>query len=189
LQHIILRHRLASDLVGDRALDDRPVDAARAGLLLDILEAAIDDRIDVVELALDALGAVVPAAPASVATLAAVATIAPAAGTLASAVALARATTRSGTAITVRARLAWRGLATGGGRPIVRPIAARTAIAATRRAIGIARCWRRALRCTFRGSRVLAGATELRRPAASPAASQRLSVRPETRALRRSLGR
>src|SRR5580698_7619022 len=73
LQHVTLRHRLAGDLVGHRALDDRPIDAACAGFFLDILKAAIDDGIDVVEFAFDALGAVV--APASVATLATVAAV------------------------------------------------------------------------------------------------------------------
>ena len=46
LQDIDGRDRLAADLVGGRALDDRPVHAPGLALLLDILETAIDDRID-----------------------------------------------------------------------------------------------------------------------------------------------
>ena len=61
LQDIALRHRFAADLVGDGALDDRPVDPARAGLLLDIFETAIDDRIEGVQLAFDPLGTAVAA--------------------------------------------------------------------------------------------------------------------------------
>src|SRR4051794_13969616 len=54
LHHIDGRDRLAADLVGGRALDDRPVHApGLAALLLDILEAAIDDRVDRVKLSLD----------------------------------------------------------------------------------------------------------------------------------------
>src|SRR5580658_1020639 len=64
LHHIAVRHRLAADLVGDGALDDRPVDPARAALLLDVLEAPIDHRVERIELALDPLRAVAATVPA-----------------------------------------------------------------------------------------------------------------------------
>src|SRR5579883_3052868 len=51
-QHVDRRHLLAALLIGHGALDDRPNDAAGAALLLDILEAAIDDRFERIELAL-----------------------------------------------------------------------------------------------------------------------------------------
>jgi len=47
------RERLAADLVGDRTLDDGPMHALGLALDLDILEAAIDDGVDRIELALD----------------------------------------------------------------------------------------------------------------------------------------
>src|SRR5205807_8651667 len=53
LQDIDRRERLAADLVGGGALDDRPVDAAGPGLLVDILETAVDNRVCRIELALD----------------------------------------------------------------------------------------------------------------------------------------
>src|SRR6266446_2913389 len=42
LQHIDGRERLAADLVGGGAFDDRPVDAAGPGLLLDVVKTAVD---------------------------------------------------------------------------------------------------------------------------------------------------
>src|SRR5580704_7106405 len=62
LQHVALRHWLAADLVGDGALDDGPVHPAGAGFLLDVFKPAIDDRVDGVELALDAFRLVAAAA-------------------------------------------------------------------------------------------------------------------------------
>ena len=56
LQHIGRRHRLAAFLVGDRALDDRPVNAPAAavfGLVGNILETTVDHRFERVELLLD----------------------------------------------------------------------------------------------------------------------------------------
>src|SRR5437588_9511939 len=53
LQDIDRRERLAADLVGGGALDDRPVDAAGPGLLVDILETAVDNRVCRIELAFD----------------------------------------------------------------------------------------------------------------------------------------
>src|SRR5207248_2694683 len=46
------RDRLAADLVGGRALDDRPVYPLGLAVLFDILEAAVDDRVEGIELRL-----------------------------------------------------------------------------------------------------------------------------------------
>ena len=73
LQHVGSRDRLAADLVGDGALDDRPVDAPLTALVLDILEPAVDDRVDVVELALRRPPRIVAAAPVAPVTPAGVA--------------------------------------------------------------------------------------------------------------------
>src|SRR5207248_3079096 len=53
LQHIDRRDRLAADLIGGSTFEDCPVHSASAGLLFDILKAAIDDRVERIELALD----------------------------------------------------------------------------------------------------------------------------------------
>src|SRR5690348_7599663 len=58
------RHRLVADLVCHGALDDRPVHPTGSGLFLDILETAIDDRVDIVQLALRA-PLVAPITPAA----------------------------------------------------------------------------------------------------------------------------
>src|SRR3954451_18906491 len=52
LQHVDGRDRLAADLIRGGALEDGPVHPAGAGLLLAIVEAAIDHRVDRIELAL-----------------------------------------------------------------------------------------------------------------------------------------
>ena len=174
LQHVALRLRFAGDLVGDGALDDRPGDAARAGLLLDILEAAIDDRIDRIELDLDPLRAVAPAA-----ALSAVAAVAPTGPpvTVSAAITVARTASGTGAAIAALTRfLGGRGAALGSRRPI----AARPAVAASRRptvpvVIGSRR--RTALGGACRGgSSVIAGAAKLRRPATPSASPQWLAV-------------
>src|SRR5947207_1898400 len=83
LQHIDRRDRLAADLIGGSTFEDCPVHSASAGLLFDILKAAIDDRVERIELALDfsvrhpAAASGRSAAPA-VARIAAPITIAPA---------------------------------------------------------------------------------------------------------------
>jgi len=55
LQDVAHRHRRASDLIGDGALDDRPVHPAGFAFTfaLDILEPAVDDGIHRIKLALD----------------------------------------------------------------------------------------------------------------------------------------
>src|SRR6185437_5697342 len=53
LQHINGRDRFAADLIGGRALDDRPVHTPRFAVFLDILETAIDNRINRIKLLLD----------------------------------------------------------------------------------------------------------------------------------------
>src|SRR5882757_10141134 len=53
LQDVHGRDRLAADLIGGGALEDRPVHPPRLGLLLDIVETAIDHRVEGIELALD----------------------------------------------------------------------------------------------------------------------------------------
>src|SRR5271156_1972989 len=63
LQHVVLRHWLAGDLVGDGSLDDGPVNPTAAALLLDVLEAAIDNRIERIEFALDPLWPVAAPSP------------------------------------------------------------------------------------------------------------------------------
>src|SRR6476469_3353659 len=78
LQHIDGRDRLPADLVGGGALDDGPVHPAGLAVLFDVLEAAIDNRVGRVELALDLprrSGA--PAAPGSAAPPIVASTIAP----------------------------------------------------------------------------------------------------------------
>ena len=53
LQHINRRHCLAALLIGDRPLDDRPVDAAGGaliGLIGNVLETPIDDQFECIEL-------------------------------------------------------------------------------------------------------------------------------------------
>src|SRR5581483_8659215 len=64
LQHIDRRHRLVADQIGDGALDDRPMHPARTAFLLDIVEPAVDHRIELIELALRP-PRLVAAAPAS----------------------------------------------------------------------------------------------------------------------------
>ncbi|MFZ2003683.1 MAG: hypothetical protein WAV02_01245, partial [Stellaceae bacterium] len=140
LQHIALRHRLAADLVGDGALDDRPVNAARAGLFLDILEATIDDRIVAIELALDFFRAVAAAPATSVTTVASVSAtvraitpiVAPAALSVSSAI-VARVVARF-PPTSRRLTLARRASARFCGWSFARPIFPRMPVAASRRA-------------------------------------------------------
>jgi len=104
LQHIGCRHRLAAFLVGDGALDDRPMHPpgpAVLGLVGDILEPSIDRRFERIELLLDpsrrrvaaAAALAVPRAARTSAARTAVVAIAAFSAGWAAAVPIARSTT------------------------------------------------------------------------------------------------
>ena len=63
LQHIDRRDRLAADQIGGGALNDRPVYPTGAAFFLDILKAAVDNRVGMVKLALDLSRRRIAAAP------------------------------------------------------------------------------------------------------------------------------
>jgi hypothetical protein len=146
-------------LIGYGSLDDGPVDPPRAGLLVDILETAIDHRIDCIELAFDRPRTIVATAAASAFT--AIPAIAPIAA-VAAAVALSRCVFSGGAPVaarTSRRRSVARGLVSGAA-----------AGAAAGRAVGVS-CgpgsgfFRRDV------GRLFAGAAELRRPTATATAA------------------
>jgi len=192
LQDIALRRRLAGDLIGDRALDDRPRHPTRAGLVLDILETAIDNRVDRVELALDPFRSL-----ATTASFSAVAPVPAAARTIPTPIAITGTTPRTSTAIAIGTRFLRRRSASGGRRPITtRPIATRpvatrpvapgpvtlwSTITPSRRAtgwvrVGIGDCRNPSAGACFRADDIIAGTAELRWPAPSSAPPQRLAV-------------
>lgn len=195
LQHITLRHRLTADLIGDCALDDRPVHPARAGLLLDILEAAVDHRIERIELALDPprLAAVPWAATAPIPpprpALApwAVASGAIAAGAISTLTVVPRAAV-----LPIGALFAWP--ASAAGPSLARAIGCLIGGAGSGRArAAVASPWRTLARvgsgaglgrCRDIGRRALCGSAELRWTAPAPAPRTRqqgLAVGPQAR--------
>jgi hypothetical protein len=150
------------------------VHAARSAFFFDILETAIDDRIEGIELALDrSRTAIAIALTAPFASVAAIPIAIPATGRpVAAAVGLARAAASRRTALAVGARLALSTATAGlGGQPVTRPLASGPAMTLPWRATAriTAGSWGRCRFTARFAAGSVCGAAILRRPTTSPA--------------------